>query len=243
MRRTGIFNVAFACLIFIGSSTLCHADDASAFDAIERYKPVKIEGWKVLVHEALYEETRITLREKTLKLLGDHLFRITTVVPQAAVEKLRAVPIWVEVAHPKHPCMCYHPGADWLRDNGMNPAKEGAVELSNCENFLDWTQKQPWMVLHELAHAYHHQFLKGGFENAEVLAAFQQAKQDKLYESILRIGGTKEKAYALNNQQEYFAEQTEALFGANDFYPFVSAELREYDPRMFELLKEIWGVK
>jgi len=27
----------------------------------------------------------------------------------------------------------------------------------------------------------------------------------------------------------------------NDFYPFVRAELNEHDPRMYQLLKKIWG--
>ena len=214
-----------------------------AYDLIESYKPLRVEGWNILVHQQLFEPQNSILRDRMLKLLGDHLFRISVVVPSSALAKLRQVSIWVELAHPKHPCMCYHPGAEWLLHNGMNPAKAKCVELSNCENFLTWTEKQPWMVLHELAHAYHDQFLSGGFENPQVLAAFEGAKQEKLYESILRNNGSKEKAYALTNQQEYFAEQSEALFGANDFYPFVSAELLEYDPRAHKVLTEMWGIK
>jgi hypothetical protein len=36
---------------------------------------------------------------------------------------------------------------------------------------------------------------------------------------------------------------TEAFFGTNDFYPFVRAELREHDPEMFEVLREVWEMK
>ena len=99
------------------------------------------------------------------------------------------------------------------------------------------------MVLHELAHGYHHQVLKNGFENSEVLEAFQQARKSQRYDSVLRINGRKEKAYAMNNQQEYFAEQTEAFFGKNDFFPFDRAELREHDPKMHDLLRKLWDVK
>ena len=57
----------------------------------------------------------------------------------------------------------------------------GGVELANARNFLDWTLEQPWMVLHELAHAFHHKFLPGGFENKELKAAYQNAvKIEKL---------------------------------------------------------------
>ena len=49
------------------------------------------------------------------------------------------------------------------------------------------------------------------------------------------------RAYAANNPQEYFAELSEAWFGANDFYPFVRAEVLEHDPEAAELLKKLWG--
>ena len=52
-------------------------------------------------------------------------------------------------------------------NNGFNPAKEKSVEISNLANFLKWSLHQPWMVLHELAHSYHHQVL--GWDDPEVL--------------------------------------------------------------------------
>ena len=39
---------------------------------------------------------------------------------------------------------------------------------------------------------------------------------------------------------EFFAEMTEAYFGANDFYPFNRAELRESEPAIYELMADIW---
>ncbi len=72
---------------------------------------------------------------------------------------------------------------------------------------------------------------------------FQRAVASKRYESALHFNGQRKRHYALNNDQEYFAEASEAFFGANDFYPFVRAELKEHDPALFELLKKLWGVK
>ncbi|HYV29418.1 MAG TPA: hypothetical protein VFA77_17930 [Candidatus Eisenbacteria bacterium] len=210
-----------------------------AYDLIDRYFERDIEGWRVLVHQSLLEQKRQSLCDRTLKLLDDHLFRITRVVPSEALAKLRKIPIWVELAHPRHPCMCYHESADWLREHDMNPAKAGAVEIANAEKFLTWTHDQPWMVLHELAHGYHHQIL--GFDHAGIQSCFERAVASKSYESVLRISGKKERAYALNNAKEYFAELTEAYFGTNDFYPFVRAELKQHDPAMFELLEKLWG--
>jgi hypothetical protein len=150
------------------------------------------------------------------------------------------MPIWVEIADPHHPCMCYHVSPNWLREHGMNPAKAGSVEIANATNFLSWTLDQPWMVLHELAHGYHDQVL--GFDHAEIRACYDAAVASKSYESVLRGDGSKGRAYALVNHKEYFAEATEAYFGTNDFFPFVRAELKQHDPRMYELIRTVWGV-
>ena len=95
------------------------------------------------------------------------------------------------------------------------------------------------MVLHELAHAYHDQII--GFDEPQILAAFESAKTAGLYEEVLLFTGRKVKHYALTNHKEYFAESTEAYFGVNDFFPFVRAELKEHDPRTYQLMESIWG--
>lgn len=51
-----------------------------------------------------------------------------------------------------------------------------------------------------------------------------------------------DRAYAMTNPQEYFAETTEAFFSRNDFYPYDIRELKAHDPSMFELLAELWGM-
>ncbi len=99
------------------------------------------------------------------------------------------------------------------------------------------------MVLHELAHAYHHQSLPLGFENPEVRAAFDRAMKAGSYDSVLRGNGKEERAYAATNPMEYFAEATEAYFGTNDFFPFVHVELQRHDPQMYALLRKLWGAQ
>ena len=202
------------------------------------YTVQKIEGWKVLVNNQLLSgHTR--LAEDVLKLLKHQLYQITRVVPDKPLKKLRRVPIWVEYKAPRHPCMCYHPSRQWLSEHDFNPEKERSVEIANAENFLKWTIDQPWMVMHELAHSYHRCVL--GYDNTEVRKAYQKAVEGKRYESVLHISGRSRRSYALNNDQEYFAESTEAFFGTNDFYPFVRSELQQHDPHMYRLLKKLWG--
>jgi len=80
-----------------------------------------------------------------------------------------------------------------------------------------------------------------GYDNPDIRAAYKQAVESKSYESVLRYDGQKARAYALNNDQEYFAELTESYFGTNDFYPFVRAEIMQHDSQMYETLKKLWG--
>jgi tRNA U38,U39,U40 pseudouridine synthase TruA len=96
-------------------------------------------------------------------------------------------------------------------------------------------------VMHELAHAYHDQFLDKGFENKVVKDAYNAAMESKKYESVLHWNGSETKHYATSNQMEYFSESTESYFGTNDFYPFVRAELKTYDPDTFKMLESVWG--
>jgi dipeptidyl-peptidase-4 len=95
------------------------------------------------------------------------------------------------------------------------------------------------VVLHELAHAYHDQVLS--FNDPRVIGAYKQAKDAGKYEKVLLYTGRYVRHYGLSNHKEYFAEGTEAYFNRNDFYPFVRAELKEYDPVFHDLLVEIWG--
>lgn len=214
--------------------------------ALPKYTPTsdytarEIEGWKVLVNNQLLSE-HSDLADNVLKLLKHQLYQITRVVPEGPLKELRRIPIWTEYKAPRHPCMCYHPNRQWLIENDFNPEKERSVEIANAENFLKWTHDQPWMVMHELAHSYHHCVL--GYDHAELNQVYKDAVKSKQYESVLHINGQPRRAYALNNDQEYFAEATEAFFGTNDFYPFVRAELKQHDPNMYQLLKKLWKVE
>jgi len=222
------------CIAMLASFT-----GASDYTPTEGYDVRKIEGWKVLVNKELLDYPE--LAENVLELLKVQLYQITRVVANGPLEEIRKVPIWVEYKAPRHPCMCYHPSRGWLTNNGFNPEKERSVEVANAENFLKWTIGQPWMVLHELAHAYHHNVL--GYDHKEVRHAYEEAVESKKYESVLHISGRSKRAYALNNDQEYFAECSEAFLGTNDFYPFVRSELKQHDEEMYELLRKLWKTK
>src|SRR4051812_48431435 len=94
------------------------------------------------------------LAEPVVKELESQIYLMNTRLPAKAVAKLKRVKIWVELNDPQFPGGVYHPNADWLREHHFNPAKAKCVEISNARHLLTWTKDQPYMLLHEFAHAY-----------------------------------------------------------------------------------------
>lgn len=216
------------------------ADDAKPvfFDPVIQ----QIEGWTVYVDPTLLEgEYADQEGSQALQMLANHLQRIKVLVPADRLAQLQKLEIWIEREHPSLTSMQYHPNINWLRSHGHDPRLAKKVHIPRARTLLDRGQmlKHPMVVLHELAHSYHDQVL--GFDHAPIVNAYQQAKKAGKYENVLLFTGKYVRHYALTDHKEYFAEGTEAYFYRNDFYPFVRAELKEYDPKLHDLLEEIWG--
>lgn len=209
------------------------------------YETMQLVGWKLQIRKELRESAPEDLA-KALKLMEVQLREIVEVVPSAAVEKLRKVTLWLSPVYPgEQPRAEYHPGAGWLREHHRDPAMEKGVEFTNIGIFEAEYRRMPNFALHELAHAYHDQVLENGFSNTQVDRAFQAAKASGNYELVeQRFGDGRSKqtrAYAMNNPAEYFAETTEAYFSTNDFFPFRRDQLLQHDPKMADLLSQLWN--
>jgi hypothetical protein len=206
----------------------------------------QIEGWTVQINVKLIEQDK-PLLESGIILLTEQLQKIKRLVPKPAVAKLQRVTIWFSPEYSGvRPTAEYHPGAKWLKENGRDPVMAKGVEVTDLRILDKEIKRMPVLFLHELAHSYHDQVL--GFNNPEIEAAYQHAKASGKYDLVKRWLGTKfaekpERAYAMTNAQEYFAEGTEAYFGQNDFFPFNRKELEQTDPELSKLLSEVWSRK
>jgi dipeptidyl-peptidase-4 len=233
-----IFPIVVACcLLAIGSRSLPAAEPVQFYDPVEQ----QLEGWTLAVDPQLLLPENEEVATKAMTALANHLQRVKYIVPAERLQELQKLPIWIELNNAKLGNMQYHPDRGWLLANGHDPRLVKHVHIPRAEELYAphmWA-KHPYVVLHELAHAYHDQVLS--FDQPEIIAAFDQAKKDGIYEDVLLYTGRKVRHYGLSNHKEYFAEATEAYFGVNDFYPFVRAELKEHDPKMFALLVKIWG--
>lgn len=201
----------------------------------------QLQGWEIRVDDRLLRPPHEPLGRRALELLESKLFDITCVVESEPLARLRKVAIVLDLDHGRLRAMQYHPSAAWLVSNGY------AADLARCVHICQAADlvtsrsinEQPWVILHELSHAYHDQVL--GFDEPRIQEAYERFKSDGDGETALRHDGRRVRHYALTDQKEFFSEMTEAYFGLNDFFPFNRAELMTAEPEIHELLRAIWG--
>ena len=200
-----------------------------------------IEGWTVRIDDRLLDAAHQTIGKRSLQLLEAKLADIRSIMGVDRLAKLQSVTIVLDLTHGKLHPMQYHPSAEWLVDHGYAKDLAKCVHIPDAADFVNprTNNEQQWCVLHELAHAYHDQVL--GFDEAEILAAYQAYKKSGHGNATLLIRGKRTRHYALTDQKEFFAEMSEAYFGVNDFYPFNRAELMTAEPEIYQLLRKTWG--
>jgi dipeptidyl-peptidase-4 len=200
-----------------------------------------LQGWTVHADARLVNGEYKELGARVLSMLDNHLERIAILMPEKQLAALRKMEIFIEHSHPELTAMQYHPGAAWLNERGYDPRLLKKVHIPQAGALVSRNQmlKHPAVILHELAHAYHDQVL--GFDEPEIIRAYDDAMKKGIYEKILLFNGDTVRHYATTNHKEYFAEATEAYLYHNDFYPFVRAELRLHDPAMFGIMEKTWG--
>ena len=204
-------------------------------DATDTYEVKEMRGWTIRLSHRL--KPHEDLKKEIIEEVDVQLRKITQLVNAKVLAELRKTEIWIEHGFPGR--TQYHNDKGWLDRNGYNTDKTGTVEIADPKEFLAWKDRAVLTMLHELMHAYHHKVL--GWNEPRVIAAFKAAEKSGKYEKIMRDKGYTIKHYALSNHKEYFAEAAEAYFWCNDYYPFVYGELKEFDPKGFALMEEIFG--
>lgn len=200
------------------------------------YTMLDIDGWNVML--ACGYESDAVRRHNIIREVTGQLQRIEQAVPMVAIQRVKNTIFWVEYPYHEDTDASYHTSLEWLVDNGLNPDKVGGIELDY--NVYEWHDEQPWTIFHELSHAYHAKVL--GDDNQAVLEVFDKAIASGAYEQVRHNSGYLERAYALSNEFEYFAEISEAYFGVNDFQPFNREELEHFDPIGYQLVERMWLV-
>lgn len=218
--------------------------DVERVPLAEVYESRELLGFGLMVSREFVRE-RPELLDRVLLQLEADLDEVVHLFPEAALAAVRRTTIWVELQGATNGGMsgrgmCCHWSADWLESVGLPREKAGGVEILNPEDFLAWRRTQPYMVLHELAHAYHRMI---GPDLPEIVGAYEAAMEAGLYDEVARnsVEGDKTvRAYAATNHHEYFAEVTEAYFALNDFAPYMRKQLAAVDPAGLAMVERLW---
>ncbi len=234
MRRNLIRRVLMAGLWGWGVSL---GGEAFHNDPISKYDRRPIEGFTVLLSPRLREHPEVAA--SSLEQLSAQLAKIARIVPPGPLAELRKARIWLECDETAG-LGEFHWGPDTLRRQDRNPEKSRSVEITNARHLVEWSDHQPWVVLHELAHSYHCTVL--GESHPGMAHAYDHAMKSGKYDQVDYVRGGKRPAYAKNNKAEYFAELTEAYFGKNDFEPYTKPDLERFDPVGYQLMVDVWGL-
>jgi hypothetical protein len=237
-------------LVWVGvgaTQTVDKTKNRSA-DPFAGYKKRKIEGFTVILNDKVLEADVTKFERKPLDVLELELKRIVAIMTPRAVKALQNVAIWVEWddVDKKSPLTVakYYGGSSlWALDQGKNPLKANNIEILRMRRLTEIHQPkskfQQCILLHEMAHAVHHQLFT--WDDPLIKSAYKQAMERKLYDNVPSIAGRVGKAYAATNANEYFAELTCSYLDKGTYFPFTRDELKSYDPTGFKLMETVWS--
>ncbi len=204
------------------------------------YEKRDIAGWCVYVSPSSLVD-QPGLGATMLTLLSYKLHMLDHFIAEPGRKQLHEVPIWLEIGQPG-PYIRYCGSRKQLADEGANPDKFGAVEVRDPQRMMNWAMLQQSDVLHELALAYYdrHAERNDSELGKKIQAAYEQARKDGKYKSVLRFDGQRVPHPASDNEKDYFAELMESYFLVNDHYPFTRCELKDQDPAGYALIAGFW---
>jgi hypothetical protein len=134
----------------------------------------QIEGWTVRVDDRLLPDAAdAVIGTRALRFLEAKLVEIKAVVPAERVKDLQDVTIVLDLNCGNLGAMQYHPDAGWLKAHGFSTDLAKCVHLPHAADLPTRRNinEQPWVILHELAHAFHDQKLS--FDEPRIKAAHE----------------------------------------------------------------------
>jgi dipeptidyl-peptidase-4 len=177
-----------------------------------------------------------SLLKQCLRVLEENARQVEEALPASAWQKISAVPIWLEFEPDRSYGGAYFPSWGWLVANGMTGAKAKSIQFTSSLPLMERSTQNP--LMHELAHAYHDLVLS--FSYAPILSQYHGAQLSGRYNAVRHSSGRIERAYAMQDHMEFFAQLSEAYFGTSGVFPFTREDLKEFDPGSFRVISKAW---
>lgn len=199
-----------------------------------------------IVEKQLLDEDRATAN-KALDRLNTNIELALSILPRHSRKQVAKQKFWL-LYGPKSTAGGRDNGLAYFRpgspkfDEKRHEDWNSVVVVYHAQNYVSltdlWALKS---VLHELGHAY--QLEQWPEKEPSILAAYENAMQGKLYHNVKNDkGGRFPKAYATQNQLEYFAELTCMFFAGCNYHPMKRSDLKRYDPIGYEMMRKMWKV-
>lgn len=201
--------------------------------------------WSIYIEEGLREGDQ-ELYDSSLAKLNETLDSVFSVMPENArneLSKLRIFLLWGEAS----PLGGRKSGMSYIRKGEVENYSyldrqwEHALIIYSAENLMHlnalWSRKA---VFHELSHAWH--IVNWPERHPPIYDSWKSAKNSHKFTGVRDTNGKMiESAYARKNQLEYFAELSAIYFVGGNYYPYTKAGLREYDPKGYQMVEELWN--
>ena len=222
----------------------CSIDISSDESEVDGFIKSYYNGFLIYIYESSMDHEYFN---QALDQLKTKIDRIASLLPSNIYSEIQNFKIVLDDRSSLYPNDAAWANASsssgWLINNDFSDFFTATTYIINYKNWVDWEITQPDMLLHEIAHIYHHQIL--GIDNQNILDTYENALLIDEYYSVPRIGWDGEltseewEHFCLTNHGEYFAELVEAYFGLNDWYPNTRDELIIVDPQGHELISTL----
>jgi len=183
-----------------------------------------VVGWLVALPMELLT-TEPLLAEHLIVQLDSDLNQINALLPENSLDLLRSVRLVVEL--------------DAMNPLGFYSGGWGEIHLVRAEGYLALEEYSTALLVHELAHAWHHLAL--GWSDPSIQEAYDEAMEAGLYGSPppewlhSAVGD-----YAGRNSKEYFAVLSSAWFLFSHHSPYDREGLLEHDPVGALVVEAAW---
>jgi hypothetical protein len=213
---------------------------------VREYRQVQIDDVKVAVEKQLQDECP-EVAKKALARLKAKRAQVLTALPSKASKRLGRIRFFL-LCGPKAKHGGRNNGLDYIQNDAPRHHPEldrrwrDAIVVYCAQNYLDlsdlWAVKA---LVHEFAHAY--QLEQWPEHQPDIQSAWEHARDSGLYRNVLDVetGKTLERAYALVNQLEYFAELSTMYFAKCNYQPSDRQRLETYDPIGFAMIRKLWA--
>jgi hypothetical protein len=210
------------------------------------YLSTNLQEWSVWMEKELVVDHPL-LASNALARLEGKLQEVERVLPKHSHPLLQERKIFLLLGQASR-LGGKNSGADYFQRHApahfsnLDPRMASSIVIYSATNFV-WLNEL-WalkVLIHEMAHAW--QLEQWPESQPDILAAYQHALRNGLYYNVLgEQNRTLEKAYAITNQLEYFAELSCMYFAECNYFPRHRQELQAYDPVGCAMIRKMWNL-